>query len=109
MRAAAASLVQGGRTPAGSFPGAGRYPGQLLGKVNEGRGVIRRAVAPLGHGSLSSNCQMVVRVSQPLRAEIERAAEEEGRTVADVIRVLLADALAARRAPLREQIGAQTS
>lgn len=40
--------------------------------------------------------QMAVRVSPVLLEQIERAAVEERRTVADVVRVLLADSLAAR-------------
>ena len=41
--------------------------------------------------------QAVVRMPRELRAELEKAAGEERRPVANLIRVLLEDALAARR------------
>ncbi|HTC04895.1 MAG TPA: hypothetical protein VK749_15940 [Xanthobacteraceae bacterium] len=41
--------------------------------------------------------QVVVRISAPLRSELERAAEEDCRTLADKVRLVLTD-YAARRA-----------
>lgn len=50
--------------------------------------------------------QVVLRVSKPLRAEIERVALEDRRCVADCLRILIADAIAARRAQQRGKAAA---
>ena len=47
--------------------------------------------------------QVVLRVPKLLRAEIERLAEEDRRCVADCLRILIADAIAARRAQQQRQ------
>ena len=43
------------------------------------------------------NQQVVLRISGPLKAEIEREAESDRRTVSDFLRILVADAISARR------------
>lgn len=46
--------------------------------------------------------QIVIRISTPLRGELERAAEEESRTLAEKVRLVLVD-FAASRVVEREQ------
>jgi hypothetical protein len=54
--------------------------------------------------------QIVLRIPEPLRVAVEQAAERDRRTLADYLRLLITDAMAAGRAPRREQqIGARTS
>jgi hypothetical protein len=49
--------------------------------------------------------RLAVRIAEPLRAELERAAEEEHRKLADKVRAILID-YAAERATRREQAAA---
>lgn len=58
---------------------------------------------------VQQECQVVLRISAPLRVAVEQAAAADRRTMSEFLRLLIADAMAAGRARQREQIGAQTS
>lgn len=53
----------------------------------------------------AQNSQVVLRLPQPLRAKIERAAAEDRRTLADFLRLVISDALAKGRQQPTAHVG----